>query len=426
MKLNQPRWLALFIVTALLEGCSSTRDVPIPAQGRSWAGAKVQNITTADYIGRQVTIGTFVPACPPLRGIPRCLAIGLRDADRAPRSEDDGAGTVPGYGPNQLQAAYDIGSAALANPGGLVAVIEAGGDPHLAKDLAMYRRQFSLPPCTKQSGCLQIVNQTGQLSPLPPVADGWLAEQSLDVDMVSANCPNCHILVVEASTDLYIAEKTAKAFGPVAISNSWGFAEYSSELDDQQKYFDLPGIAITASAGDGGVGVIFPSTAATVTSVGGTSLRRARNARGWSERVWDATGSGCSVYIPETTWQAPIEQELGGCVLSGGRRIVNDVAYDADPNTGVAVYESIAGDGLKPGWQVWGGTSVGAPAMAAIYALSGNTAGVPAALAYANADNLYDVTIGSNGTCSPLYLCTGQAGYDGPTGLGTAHGLGAF
>jgi len=418
------RWSGPCIMALLAAGCSGGggTSATIP-QGASDTASASRSTTGASYVAKQIVVGNFIPACPDfVSGQLHCLALGLRNTALAPRSEITRHGSVSGYGPTQLQAAYNITAAAKSNPGGLVAVVEYSGDPNLESDLATYRSEFGLPPCTTANKCLQIVNQNGHKKPLPPVNNGWLAEQSLDVDMVSANCPNCHILVVEAHRNLYDAELTAATFHPMAISNSWGGGEYPHEVKNGNTYFSQPGIAITASAGDGGYGVIFPSASNTVSAIGGTSLHTANNSRGYTETIWNGSGSGCSQYEPVATWQAPIEQQLGGC----SNRIVSDVAYIADPNTGVAVYESLPGDGEPPGWQVWGGTSVGSPAIAAIYALSGNTTGVPAALAYANPGDLYDVTSGSNGQCSPAYLCTGEVGYDGPTGLGTPNGLGAF
>jgi hypothetical protein len=420
---NLVRFCAAGVIAALAAGCSGGMTPSTSSQPAGYT-APLQSNEGAAYVQRQIAAGNFIEACPDVVfGEGRCLALGLKDKSRAPRSEAGVDGSVQGWGPSQLQAAYNITRAAKKNQGGLVAVVEAGGDPNLAADLAVYRKQFGLPPCGRKSGCLTIVNQRGNGRPKPPVIKGWLAEQSLDVDMVSANCPNCKILVVEASTSLGKAELTAERAHPMAISNSWGGGEFKGENPSEHRLFNDPGVAITASSGDGGYGVIFPSTANTVTAVGGTSLFTAKGARGYTETVWGGAGSGCSQYIPETSWQAPIEQQLGGCT----NRITSDVAYEADPNTGVAVYESIPGDGESPGWQVWGGTSVGSPAIAAIYALSGNTTGIPASLAYANPNDLYDVTSGDNGQCSPYdYLCTGEVGYDGPTGLGTPNGLGAF
>jgi subtilase family serine protease len=378
----------------------------------------------AMYVQQQIALGNFVPVCaPPTIGSVSCTALRLRDTEFAPRTRGIDGSSVPGYGPSELQAAYNITGAAKTNSGGLVALVEFGGYPTLEPDLAVYRAEFGLPKCAASNGCLRIVNQNGGRH-LPFLNDG-AAEQALDVDMVSANCPKCHILVVQASNrvnnSLYIAEKTAATFNPVAISNAWLTDEFAGESNYTEEYFNHPGIAFTAADGDSGYRVYFPAAANTVTAVGGTTLRRTRSARGWEETVWPGTSSGCSLYEPVPSWQATIEQMLGGC----SKRLVSDVAYDADPNTGVAVYSSF--DLLEPpGWQVYGGTSVGAPAIAAIYALSGDTAGIPASIAYANPTDLYDITRGSDGRCSPAYLCTGEVGYDGPTGLGTPNGLGAF
>jgi subtilase family serine protease len=153
-------------------------------------------------------------------------------------------------------------------------------------------------------------------------------------------------------------------------------------------------------------------------------LYTAKNSRGYTETVWAGAGSGCSQYSKVPKWQEPIEKSLGGC----SKKLAADVSYIGNPNTGVAVYETIPGDGEAPGWQVWGGTSTGAPAIAAIYALAGDASSqkIPAEIAYANPGDLNDITSGSNGQCSPAYLCNGEVGYDGPTGLGTPNGLGAF
>ncbi|MCA1644179.1 MAG: peptidase S8, partial [Chloroflexi bacterium] len=153
-----------------------------------------------------------------------------------------------------------------------------------------------------------------------------------------------------------------------------------------------------------------------------TSLTRASNTRGWSETVWSGAGSGCSAYIPKPIWQLDT-----GC----GRRTVADVAAVADPGTGVAVYDSTANNG-QSGWLVFGGTSVGSPIIASVYALAGNTAAInDGSYSYSHTRSLFDVTSGSNGSCvrgrrGSAYLCTGSAGYDGPTGNGTPNATGGF
>jgi len=323
------------------------------------------------------------------------------------------------YGPASLQAAYNIDPSGGA--GRVVAVIESGDAPTLEADLGVYRSEYGLPPCTTANGCFRKVNETGG-SALPKVDADWAQETSLDVDMVSALCPNCGILVVEAaaggeSQDLDTAVNTAASMGAVAISNSYGGTEYSKELSvDGPAYDNHPGVFVTASAGDAGYGTEEPAVFPNVIAVGGTDLSpSASTARGWTETVWSDSGSGCSAYIPKPTWQTDT-----GC----RNRTANDVAFDADPNTGVALYDSTKADGVS-GWLVAGGTSVGAPAIAAIYALVGNGLSNASSL-YANTADLFDITSGSDGRCSPAYLCTGEVGYDGPTGNGTPNGTGAF
>ena len=335
--------------------------------------------------------------------------------------------TVSGYGPTQLQSAYNLASAAAANGGGqTVAVVDAFDDPNAASDLAVYRSQYGLPACG--TGCFSKVNENGQTSPLPspaPSSDDWTGEESLDVDMVSAICPNCHIILVEASSesndDLGTAVNAAVSLGAKFVSNSYGGSEASNDSTYDSEYYDHPGVAVTASSGDSGYGVEYPAASQYVTAVGGTSLSTASNTRGWTESVWDTSssegaGSGCSADDPKPTWQTDT-----GC----SKRTVADVSAVADPATGVAVYDTYNGNG---GWNVYGGTSVASPLIASVYALAGTPAAgtTPASYLYAHTSSLYDVTSGKTATCSPAYLCTAEVGYDGPTGLGTPDGITAF
>ncbi|MEA2252182.1 MAG: hypothetical protein QOI62_349 [Solirubrobacteraceae bacterium] len=318
-----------------------------------------------------------------------------------------------GYGPADLQSAYKVPSA-TAGRGQTVAIVDAFDDPTAESDLAKYRSFYGLPPCTAASGCFKKVNQTGGSLPPAPSPD-WDLEISLDLDMVSAICPNCHILLVEANTnldsDLYTAEDTAARLRANAISNSWGGDEYDGETADDV-HFNHPGSAITASSGDSGFGVSYPAASRFLTAVGGTSLSRAPGTRrGWSESVWDGAGSGCSAFEAKPAWQRD-----PGCA----KRTVADVSADADPNTGVAVLFGGA-------WLTVGGTSASSPIIASTYALAGNGSSVVAgSFPYRHPRGLFDVTSGSNGTCSPAYLCTGGPGYDGPTGLGTPNGVSSF
>ena len=272
------------------------------------------------------------------------------------------------------------------------------------------------------------VNQNGATSPLPseaPADDDWTLEESLDLDMASAICPLCNIVLVEATNDsgtgLYTAENTAASMAGY-ISNSWGGTESSSDTSLDSSNFNHPGDVITASAGDSDFGVIYPAASPNVVSVGGTSLSTASNSRGWSESVWntgpgEGTGSGCSAFEPQPSWQTALH--LSGC----SKRIDNDVAADADPNTGVAVYDTSNGNG---GWNEVGGTSASSPMLAAMYALAGSPGTTPADDIYTHTSNFFDVTTGNDGSCSPAYLCTAETGYDGPTGIGTPDGIGGL
>jgi hypothetical protein len=336
----------------------------------------------------------------------------------------DQAPVGDGYGPSSLQSAYVLPSS-TAGSGETVAVVDAMDDPNAASDLATYRSDWGLPACG--TGCFTKVNENGQTSPLPAAAgsSGWDVEESLDIDMVSAICPLCHIILVEASSadtsDLGTAVNSAVALGADFVSNSYGGSESSSDNTFDADYYDHPGVAVTASAGDDGYGVSYPAASPDVTSVGGTSLSTASNSRGWTETVWgsssggEGTGSGCSADSAKPSWQTDT-----GC----SRRTDNDVAAVADPNTGVAVYDTYS----QGGWLEVGGTSASSPIIASVFALAGTpTAGtLPSSYIYKHTSNLFDVTSGANGSCSPAYLCTAEVGYDGPTGWGTPDGVTAF
>jgi len=329
------------------------------------------------------------------------------------------ATTAPsGYGPNDLLTAYNLVLSSGGGAGQTIAIVDAFDDPRAESDLAVYRSQFGLPSCTTANGCFRKVDQTGGTR-YPRGNTGWGEEISLDLDMASAICPNCKILLVEASSNsfanLAAAVDQAAAQGANVISNSYGGGEYSGEVVDQE-HFNHPGIAITVSSGDNGYGVEFPAASQYVTAVGGTTLRQDGSTRGWSETVWSGAGSGCSVYISKPSWQTDT-----GC----SRRTVSDVSAVADPNTGVAVYDTYLHPG--GGWLVFGGTSVAAPIIGSVYALAGNSSSINyGSFSYAHQTSLFDVISGSNGSCGGSYLCTAGSGYDGPTGNGTPNGTGAF
>jgi ricin-type beta-trefoil lectin protein/subtilase family protein len=380
-----------------------------------------------------------------LPGIMSCQAV-LRRVSGT-RSNDAGR-TSPvsqyGYSPASLRSAYGlVRAAARGGRGETVAVVDAYSDPDLVANLAVYRRQFRLPPCSLASRCLRILNQDGKPAPLPAANADWALEESLDLDMVSAICPSCRIVLVEASypsiLNLSLAEQTAAATGARFINNSWSGAEFVGE-NSFDKYFDHPGDAVSVASGDDGYAVGYPAASQYVTAVGGTTLladKRAR--RHWRERAWGnggvagregssyyvGSGSGCSMLEPKPSWQREkVDDSAAGCL----NRTENDVAADADPVTGVAVYDSFA-DGGTP-WQDAGGTSVATALITATYALAGTPAPgtYPASYPYLHPRSLFHVVGGNNGTCeaSRRYLCWGTRGYNGPTGLGTPDGVGAF
>jgi subtilase family serine protease len=340
----------------------------------------------------------------------------LRQTNPIKASSADAAPS--GLGPADLQSAYNLSS---GGDGQTVAIVDAQDDPNAESDLATYRSTYGLPECSSDNGCFQKVNQSGQASPLPDPDSGWAGEISLDLDMVSAVCPSCHILLVEADQpsmdDLGTAVNTAVSSGAKFVSNSYGGSEDGSENSYDSKYFDHAGVAITASSGDSGYGASYPATSAHVTAVGGTTLNKDSSSRGWSETAWDGAGSGCSQDVAKPDFQADVDT---GC----DNRAEADVSAVADPNTGVAVYDTY-GDG---GWGVFGGTSAAAPIIASVYALAGAPGGSdsPNAYPYAASSGLNDVTSGSNGNCSAQQQCNAGPGWDGPTGLGTPDGTTAF
>src|SRR6476620_10177790 len=320
-----------------------------------------------------------------------------------------------GYGPSDLLNADGLTSqAASSGATQTIAIVDAYDHPNAEADLGVYRSQYGLSPCTTANGCFRKVDQRGGTT-YPKANGGWAQEISLDLDMASAICPNCKILLVEADsnsfTNLVAAVDRAAILNATQISNSYGGSEYSGETSDESHY-NHPGIAVTVSSGDAGYGAEFPASSRYVTAVGGTNLQpNAGTARGWSETAWSGAGSGCSAYEPK-----PASQTDSGCA----HRTVADVSAVADPNTGVAVYDSLAYHGSS-GWMVFGGTSASSPIVAGFDALVGAAAAAPS-YPYDNASSFNDVTSGSNGSCGGTYLCTAKTGYDGPTGVGTPQG----
>lgn len=324
-----------------------------------------------------------------------------------------------GYGPSDLRAAYGI-SPATGNPGSgpTIAIVDAYGYASAEKDLNTYRTQYGLGSCTVASGCLRIVNQSGGTR-LPRADVGWSQEQALDLDMASAMCPNCKILLVQANNSylnsLAAAVNTAAKLGAVVISNSYGGDEGGT--NSYEGAYNHSGVAVTVSSGDYGYGVQFPASSPHVVAVGGTHLTRSGG--GWAETAWGGAGSGCSgVYGILASTQS---STTTGCP----NRAVSDVSAVADPNTGVAVYGPVSR--TRSGWMVFGGTSVAAPLVGGIYGAAGGIVSYPTTKLYGAASSAFrDITSGSNGACPTTQWCKARAGWDGPTGIGSPQGTSAF
>ena len=396
-------------------GCSSssgTMQSAVPQTLDETRTASSFHVSSA----RAMAIGVSKPLCPPLTAglnAVSCHLMQRTDITANPNTSLRPAG-IPGLHPSDLLTAYGLSGSVANGAGQTVAVVVAYDNPTLELDLNVYRAAFGMPACTQLGGCLKFVYHHGIRPTLNPA---WAAESDLDVQMVSAICPKCKIVVAEAPStaisDLAATVGDAVAAGASVVSNSYSIPE-SPLVAQYAAAYDVPGVPMTSGAGDSGYGtgnaVGFPASSPHVTAVGGTTL--AMNGGTYlGESVWGDTGSGCSRVFAKPKWQTDT-----GCSM----RTINDVAVVADPDTGVAAYVTTLG-----GWNVVGGTSVGSPIVASMYALAGNTKSAGPSTLYAR-PNLFHTITGSSAVCSPLYLCTATSGYNGPAGLGTPNGLGAF
>jgi subtilase family serine protease len=349
---------------------------------------------------------------------------------------------VGNFGPVQFHTAYNlpcqvgatVPQSICATPasfgGQTIAIVDAFDDPTVESDLAVYDSQYGLPVCSRANGCLRVVNQRGGTN-LPGSDGGWALEISMDVQISHAVCQTCKILLVEARsasfTDLTDAEDTAAALGATEISNSWGAMEPYVNTTTYDSSFNHPGVAVVAASGDFGATAQFPATSKYVLSAGGTSLFLNSNNTYNHETAWISSGSGCSSQEPANAWQRALAN--WNLVTCGSQRGSADVAADADPNTGAAVYDTTPYGGTTGGWYQVGGTSLASPLIASVIALAGGTASLSNAQALPyikfNATNSHDVTTGSNGSCGAP-VCAAGVGYDLPTGLGTPNGVAGF
>jgi subtilase family serine protease len=366
---------------------------------------------------------SYAPACSTApAGYARCLAMvstrtvkpvftkAKAHIDRLSKSAipaliANATGSAAPYSPTALHNAYNLPTTAATKQ--TIAVVDAFDDPNAEADLATYRLMFGLAPCTTDNGCFRKVNQSGGTT-YPTADSNWGMEISLDLDMVSAICQNCNILLVEANsasiTNLALAANEAATLGANEISNSYGASEFIGENTYCSVFYSHTGVAITASSGDNGLGVKFPASCPNVTAVGGTTLNADGTETAWNSNSTLGAGGGCSVLIKTPTWEP---QTATNCTM----RAVSDVSAVADPNTGVYIYDTFDQSG---GLQV-GGTSASAPIIAATFALAGGTANVTssAALPWINSSNSCLNTIGNTS-------------YSFQSGLGSPNGLNCF
>jgi len=404
----------LVAIAACSAGTGNTTP-PVAAPLGGYTQAQSDALDAVDGTSNFVLPPNVVRACPVNvePGRARCFA--------QVRTDIGGGPDVNGYTPADLEAAYNLPSTTQGS-GQTIAIVDAYDDPNAESDLATYRSTFGLPACGSSNGCFQKLNQDGLPSPLPstpPASQGsWTVELSLDVDMVSASCPNCHIMLMEANDNFFgnlsSAVDHAVKLGANVVSNSYG-APTKQLLKHVGQQYNHPGHIILASAGDSGYGAAVPASFPWVVSVGGTTLQKSSGSRGWTETAWGGTGAGCAPRQTQASWQ----HNLGTC----RGRAENDISADASPATGVAVYDTYHAGGFI----VVGGTSVASPLLGGVYGLAGNASTLNAAQSlYKKGASLYDVTTGSDGTCMKKLLCTAGPGWDGPTGNGTPNGATAF
>jgi len=349
-----------------------------------------------------------VCAAHPKPGFASCYALAMAGRDG---KIVESAKPLAAFTPTDIQKAYNLKG---LKSHGTVAIVDAFGYPTLEADLKAYRDFFGLPKCTTGNGCLSILDQNGGHH-APPPDSRWDLEQALDLDMVSATCPDCKIVIVQSKNNSFknlgaAVNTAAKVKGVVAISNSYG----ADGFDGKNKAdYDHPGIAITASTGDHGYqDASAPASFTSVIAVGGTSIVADGSDRGYNETVWSGAGSGCSDKNPAPSYQDTKATKCKGDAMA-------DVAGPANPSAGgLSIY-------FTGHFTTVGGTSESTPMIAAIFALNGKTKGYPGKYIWRGTKHLYDITSGSNGSCGAP-LCTAGKGWDGPTGLGTPNGDGAF
>ena len=405
---------ASVMAAALLGGCGHGASV-VPASPGLQLTQNDQSLTAGGlggFTSSDPIAAGGAPVCGPVAGDHmRCLS--WLSAGASSQPGDASPDRLAGYHPADLQSAYALPSTTRGG-GQTIAIVLLADDPNMEGDLHQYRLEFGLSPCETANRCFKKVNQRGVRGNYPPPDPNWGFEASIDTDMVSAVCPKCHILVVEADNDTVqnaaASVDEAVRLGADVVVVPFGGTDWSTN-----SHYKHPGHVIVASAGDDGYrgGPLFPAGSQYVVAAGGTDLRRSPNPRGWVETVWPHDTSGCGLE-PKPSWQHD-----GRCA----KRTIADIAASADIRHGVSVYDTFG----TYGWSVAGGTGVSASIIGGVYGLAENASRLVYARGlYLGRSGLNDVTSGNNGSCGGTYLCTGAIGYDGPTGNGTPNGIHGF
>lgn len=329
-----------------------------------------------------------------------------------------------GLTPAQVSHAYGFNRISSQGKGQVIALVNAYDNPNIEADLAVFNKHFGLPACTTRNGCFTKIYANGKK---PNTDAGWAGEIALDVEWAHAMAPAAKIILVEAKssnmTDLFQAVQVAVKKGATVVSMSWGGSEFPEEKQ-YDEIFNNPTVTFVAASGDSGTGIIYPAASPYVLAVGGTTLSIDSFGNYQGETAWSGSGGGLSTI---ENW--PSSQSGFPIPNANNMRGLPDVAYNADPESGFSVYNSVPSNQGK-GWAVVGGTSAGAPQWAAIVAITNSelktqVGGSLSNLLYAAANpktgnyshNFNDIESGTNGDCGDL--CTAKEGYDYVTGLGS-------
>ena len=422
--------LAICVAVGVAVGaCDAT--APGSASGSASASASATGAPLAGSSGRSLHARCSAPggaSAGDAAGATSCSGFAIEDLE----------GGQTGWGADDLASAYNIPTTLPSSA--TIAILAGGYDPALESDLQVYRGRFGLPACTVENDCLRIVTSTGSKA-FGSTGTRYedVPESSLEVQVASAGCPHCKLLVVVATDDssrtptlpeLAAAAVEAVALGATAMVTSYGASELdangASWAAPYEKLFaTAPQVPLFAAAGDGGYldgrapgsGVRVPAAFPEVVAVGGTALTQVPadvSPRRWTEAPLPTASSGCSASFAKPSWQTD-----SGCPT----RMTNDLAASAD---GALVYFTAVDPGGddQPGWHTEGGTGEAAALAAGIFAAAGRAYNGGPAFSYRNASYFNDITGGSNGSCggSGAYQCSGEVGYDGPTGNGSPNG----